>query len=187
MSTQTVSPSRLATPERSLAQRQEALSNANAIRSSRAELKREIGAGRVSAAVVLANPPEWTAKMDVYDVLRAIPQWGRVRVSRLMTECRVAPSKTVGGLTERQRGELVAALTGERFGRVVAPAAEDVLWALLRAGGPSSARSLNVAHAGPMMATLEDRGLICKASPARSGWLWEITPAGRALLVETIR
>jgi hypothetical protein len=30
-----------------------------------------------------------------------------VRAGRLLTQCRISQSKTIGGLSERQRGELV--------------------------------------------------------------------------------
>jgi len=46
-----------------------------------------------------------TAK--VYDMLLAVPRLGRVRASKLLAQCRISQSKTIGGLSERQRGELV--------------------------------------------------------------------------------
>ena len=46
-----------------------------------------------------------TAK--VYDMLVAVPRLGRVKATRLLTQCRISQSKTVGGLSDRQRGELL--------------------------------------------------------------------------------
>jgi hypothetical protein len=34
-----------------------------------------------------------------------------VKVSKLLGRCRIAPTKTIGGLSERQRNELAALLT----------------------------------------------------------------------------
>lgn len=97
-------------PERSLAQRLDALDRANRVRTFRAELKREVKAGTVSAVPALAEPPAQLATMKVIDLLLAVPKVGRVKAGRWLTRCRVAPSKTVGGLSERQRGELLGML-----------------------------------------------------------------------------
>jgi len=47
-----------------------------------------------------------TAK--VFDILMAVPKFGRVKAARLLNQCRISQSKTVGGLSDRQRGELIA-------------------------------------------------------------------------------
>jgi hypothetical protein len=31
-----------------------------------------------------------------------------VKVNKILTQCRISPSKTIGGLSERQRRELIA-------------------------------------------------------------------------------
>lgn len=97
-------------PERSLEQRFAALKKANNIRTSRAELKREIKAGSKSVRALLWDPPESIETMKVYDLLLAMPKHGRVKVNRVLTRTRISPSKTVGGLSERQRRELVGLL-----------------------------------------------------------------------------
>ena len=99
------------TPERSLTQRMEALKRANEIRSRRAGLKRDLKAGRVKIQMVLRNPPEWVLTMKVYELLLQVPKYGRVKVNRVFTHCRISPSKTINGLTERQRDELISFLT----------------------------------------------------------------------------
>ena len=38
----------------------------------------------------------------------AVPKFGRVKAARLLNQCRISQSKTVGGLSDRQRGELIA-------------------------------------------------------------------------------
>jgi S13-like protein len=97
-------------PERSLAQRMEALRRANDIRTRRARLKRDLKAGRESIHGLLLDPPEYLETAKVFDLLLAVPKYGRVKVNRILTQCRISPSKTVGGLSERQRNELVSFL-----------------------------------------------------------------------------
>ena len=40
-------------------------------------------------------------------MLMAVPKFGRVKAARFLNQCRISQSKTVGGLSERQRAELV--------------------------------------------------------------------------------
>jgi hypothetical protein len=85
----------------------EALRRANVIRVRRAQLKRDLKAGAVSIADVLHEPPDYVLTAKVYDMLMAVPKLGRVKAMRLLNQCRISQSKTVGGLSERQRAELV--------------------------------------------------------------------------------
>ena len=39
-------------------------------------------------------------------MLLAMPKYGQVKANKALTQCRISPSKTLGGLTERQRNEL---------------------------------------------------------------------------------
>jgi hypothetical protein len=97
-------------PERSLVQRMDALQRANTIRTRRAQLKRDLKAGRETIQRLLLSPPEWLESAKVFDMLVAVPKYGRVKVNKILTQCRISPSKTIGGLSERQRAELVAML-----------------------------------------------------------------------------
>jgi hypothetical protein len=97
-------------PERSLTQRMEALRRANEIRTQRARLKRDLKAGRARIHGLLLEPPEYVQTAKVFDLLLAVPKYGRVKVNRILTHCRISPSKTIGGLSERQRNELVSYL-----------------------------------------------------------------------------
>ena len=98
------------TPERSLTQRMDALKRANEIRTQRARLKRDLKAGRIQIQGLLLDPPDYLATAKVFDLLLAVPKYGRVKVNRILTHCRISPSKTIGGLSERQRNELVSYL-----------------------------------------------------------------------------
>ncbi len=98
------------TPERSLNQRMDALARANEIRTARARLKRDLKAGRRSIDSLLLDPPEYLETAKVFDMLLAVPKYGRVKVNKMLLGCRISPSKTIGGLSERQRAELVLLL-----------------------------------------------------------------------------
>ncbi|HSL63384.1 MAG TPA: integration host factor, actinobacterial type [Gaiellaceae bacterium] len=95
-------------PQRSLDQRMEALKRANDIRVRRAKLKKDLKDGRVGIEDVLRNPPLCVETAKVFDILMAVPKFGRVKAAKLLNQCRISQSKTVGGLSERQRGELIA-------------------------------------------------------------------------------
>ncbi len=97
-------------PERSLTQRMDALKRANDVRTRRATLKRDLRASRTQIHGLLLDPPEYLQTAKVFDLLMAVPKYGRVKVNRILTQCRISPSKTIGGLSERQRNELVSYL-----------------------------------------------------------------------------
>ena len=99
-------------PARSLDQRMDALGRANEVRSRRAALKSDLKHGDVSINEILADPPEFLLTAKVADLLMAAPKCGRVKSARIMEQCRISPSKTVGGLSERQRHELLAYFGG---------------------------------------------------------------------------
>jgi hypothetical protein len=88
----------------------EALERANQVRTKRAALKRDLRAGRVRIHDLLLEPPECIETAKVFDMLLAVPKYGRVKVNKVLVQCRISPSKTIGGLSQRQRAELVGML-----------------------------------------------------------------------------
>jgi hypothetical protein len=102
--------STVSAPERSLQQRMDALQRANDIRTRRAQLKRDLKGGRRSIHDLLLDPPEYVETAKVFDMLLAVPKYGRVKVNKVLQQCRISPSKTIGGLSQRQRTELVSML-----------------------------------------------------------------------------
>jgi hypothetical protein len=98
-------------PDRSLQQRMDALTTANVIRTWRANLKRDIKAGRVNVIDLLTDPPEKLETMKVFDLLLATPKYGRIKANKLLQRCRISSSKTVGGLSDRQRVEIIYMMT----------------------------------------------------------------------------
>ena len=112
-------------PDRSLAQRRAALERANVIRMSRARFKRELaGEERFDLAVSLIADRELPAgyelehfhTMPVSEVLRAIRGVGAVKVAKLLQVARTSPSKTLGGMTDRQRKTVAMLLTPGALG-----------------------------------------------------------------------
>ena len=94
-------------PLRSLDQRMEALKRANDIRVRRAQLKKDLKSGSASIEEILSDPPEYVSTAKVFDMLMAVPKFGRVKAARFLNQCRISQSKTVGGLSDRQRAELI--------------------------------------------------------------------------------
>lgn len=86
------------------------MNKANEIRVERAVLKRDLKAGRKRIHDLLLEPPEWLETMKVFDLLLATPKYGRVKVNKILVQCRMSPSKTIGGMSQRQRTELVSML-----------------------------------------------------------------------------
>jgi hypothetical protein len=94
-------------PERSLDQRMDALRRANDVRVRRAQLKKDLKDGKVRIQTILGDPPEYVETAKVIDILMAVPKFGRVKAARFLNTCRISQSKTVGGLSDRQRAELI--------------------------------------------------------------------------------
>ena len=95
-------------PLRSLDQRMDALRRANEIRVRRAQLKKDLKSGSAQIETILSQPPEYVETAKVFDMLMAVPKFGRVKAARFLNQCRISQSKTVGGLSDRQRAELVS-------------------------------------------------------------------------------
>ena len=88
----------------------DALKRANDIRVRRAKLKKDLKDGRVKIEKILEDPPEYVSTAKVFDMLLAVPKFGRVKAARFLNQCRISQSKTVGGLSDRQRAELIGLL-----------------------------------------------------------------------------
>lgn len=88
----------------------EALQRANEFRSLRAQLKKDLKAGAVSLVDIIATPPDYVLTAKVFDMLMAVPKYGKVKATRYLNHCRIAQGKTIGGLSDRQRSELIDVL-----------------------------------------------------------------------------
>jgi hypothetical protein len=91
-----------------------ALERANRVRLARAELKRQVADGEVTAAEVVLTCPWEADSMPIGDLLMSQHRWGRTRCHRFLSPMRMSETKPIGTLTQRQRDELAARLSGER-------------------------------------------------------------------------
>ncbi len=88
-----------------------ALNIANEIRTLRAAVKRDLKDGTTSITTLLLDPPACLQTAKVLDILLGVPKIGKVKATTILDSCRVSPSKTFGGLTDRQRADLAARLS----------------------------------------------------------------------------
>lgn len=84
-------------------QRNDALAAANETRLNRAQMKRDIKAGRVLVDEILLDPPWYVEKMSVIELLIAMPKRGRIRATQVLNQTKIPVGKEVGRLTEHQR------------------------------------------------------------------------------------
>ena len=87
------------------------LERANEVRLARAELKRRVAAGEVSAAEVISDCPWEAESMSISELLMSQRRWGRARCRRLLVSLGLLENKHIGTLTERQRASLAAVLS----------------------------------------------------------------------------
>src|ERR1700758_1883097 len=84
-------------------QRLRALERANEIRLARAELKRRIAEGDVSAAEVILEPPSAAISWEIGELLMSQRRWGSWRCRKFLMRNQISETKPVGALTDRQR------------------------------------------------------------------------------------
>jgi hypothetical protein len=88
----------------------QALERANQVRLARAELKRSVAAGSMTAAeIVLACPPE-AEGMAICDLLMSQRRWGRTRCRKFLATIPLSENKSIGSMTDRQRNACAAML-----------------------------------------------------------------------------
>ncbi|HEV3001327.1 MAG TPA: hypothetical protein VGW75_11360 [Solirubrobacteraceae bacterium] len=105
----------------------QALSRANEVRLARAELKRRVACGEISAADVILESPWEAASMTVADLLMSQRRWGITRCRKILGQIPVSETKTVGSLTDRQRRALAVLLApSEEAAAAPAAAGADV-------------------------------------------------------------
>jgi hypothetical protein len=95
-------------------QHMRALARANEVRLARAELKRRVAAGKVSATEVVLGCPWEAESMPLIELLSSQRRWGRARSRKLIVHTGLSENKRLGTLTERQRGILAGALEAKR-------------------------------------------------------------------------
>ncbi len=73
-----------AVPERTHEQRMRALNRANEIRSKRAQLKRDLKAGKAKVESLLLDPPDYVMSAKAFDMILAVPKYGRVKANKIL-------------------------------------------------------------------------------------------------------
>ncbi len=91
-------------------QRMRALGRANEVRLARADLKRRIGDGEVSAADVILECPWEAHTWSVGDLLLSQRRWGSTRCRKFLLRLQINEKKRLGDLTKRQQLVLVREL-----------------------------------------------------------------------------
>jgi len=91
-------------------QHMRALERANLVRLARAELKRAIARGDVSASEVVRDRPWETESMTISELLTSQRRWGRTRARKFLLPLSLNENKQLGTLTSRQRDLLSAEL-----------------------------------------------------------------------------
>ncbi len=84
-------------------QHMQALERANEVRLARAELKRQVADGEVSAAEVILSCPGEAGSMTLAELLRSQHRWGVARCRKFLAGTGISENKALGSLTERQR------------------------------------------------------------------------------------
>jgi hypothetical protein len=100
----------MALPTMTPEQRTAALAKAAEVRAARSELMAAVKSGAVDAVDLLDRQDELAKRTKVVSVLRALPGWGKVKVSACLDECGIDESRRLGGLTAAQRERLRDAL-----------------------------------------------------------------------------
>jgi hypothetical protein len=87
-----------------------ALQRANEVRLARAELKRRVTQGDLTAVDVILSRPWEAESMAVSELLMSQHRWGHTRARRFLATVPISETKTLGSMTERQRSSLVEML-----------------------------------------------------------------------------
>ena len=110
-----------------------ALERANAVRLARAELKRRVAEGEISAAEVILDSPWEAESMTISDLLTSQHRWGHTRCRKFLQCIPMSETKTIGSMTDRQRRALAQLLaTGDAAASAV-PEPAEALHAVLAA------------------------------------------------------
>jgi hypothetical protein len=90
-----------------------ALQRANEVRLARADLKRRVMSGEVTAVDVIMSRPWEAESMAVSELLMSQHRWGHTRARRFLATIPISETKTLGSMTDRQRSSLVELLAAQ--------------------------------------------------------------------------
>ena len=101
----------MAIPQLTDEQRQAALEKAKAARIKRAEIREDLKSGKVTLQDVLAQKDdEVVGRMKVSTLIETLPGSGKAKAAKIMAELKIAESRRLKGLGERQEAALLERL-----------------------------------------------------------------------------
>lgn len=101
----------MAIPKLTQEERKEALEKAKAARIKRAEIRDELKAGKLTLAQVLEMKDDpVVGRMKVSTLIETLPGYGKAKAEKIMSELRIAESRRLRGLGERQQAALLERL-----------------------------------------------------------------------------
>jgi hypothetical protein len=87
-----------------------ALQRANRIRLARAQLKRDVAGGVLTAGEMIRANPAVAANLEIAELLASQHRWGTDRTRNFLESIGLPETKPLGSFTERQRTMLAAML-----------------------------------------------------------------------------
>ena len=90
-----------------------ALKRANEVRLARAQLKRRVTRGDLTAMDVILSRPWEAESMAVSELLMSQHRWGHTRARRFLATVPISETKTLGSMTDRQRSSLAELLSAQ--------------------------------------------------------------------------
>lgn len=101
----------MAIPQLSPEDRAAALEKAKAARIKRAEVREELKTGKLTVAQVLdMRDDPIVGRMKISTLIETLPGYGKAKAERIMKELRIAESRRIKGIGERQREALLERL-----------------------------------------------------------------------------
>ena len=101
----------MAIPQLSAEERQAALEKAKAVRIKRAQVRDDLKNGKLSLQDVLAMKDDpIVGRMKVSTLIETLPGYGKAKAEKIMGELKIAESRRLKGLGERQEAALLERL-----------------------------------------------------------------------------
>ena len=101
----------MAIPQLSAEERQKALEKAKEARIQRAKVRDELKSGKLTLAQVLEmKDDDVIGRMKVSTLIETLPGYGKAKAEKIMCELKIAESRRLKGLGERQQAALLERL-----------------------------------------------------------------------------
>lgn len=102
----------MAIPQLSAEERAKALEKAKKARAKRAQVREDLKSGKLSVKKVLSmREDEVVGRMKVSTFIETLPGYGKAKAEKIMAELKIAESRRLRGLGERQLKALTERLS----------------------------------------------------------------------------